>query len=91
MVVVPPSPARLFGPDATGVCCCAPLTPPPPPAPCDPLRPQGPWQKWHIRIGFNGREGLVLHNIGWEENGRVRPVIHRASLAEMAVPYGDPK
>lgn len=48
------------------------------------------WQKWHIRVGFNGREGLVLHNVGWEENGRVRPIIHRASLAEMAVPYGDP-
>ncbi len=48
------------------------------------------WQKWHMRVGFNAREGLVLHNVGWEENGRVRPILHRASLAEMAVPYGDP-
>ena len=23
------------------------------------------WQKWHIRIGFNYREGLVLHNVGY--------------------------
>jgi primary-amine oxidase len=44
-----------------------------------------------MRIGFNPREGLVLHNVGWEEGGRVRPILHRASLVEMAVPYGDPK
>eukprot|EP00775_Hariotina_reticulata_P002821 gene2821-3114_t len=47
------------------------------------------WQKWHLRIGFNGREGLVLHNVGFQDEGRVRPVLHRASLSEMAVPYGD--
>ena len=47
------------------------------------------WQKWNIRVSFNYREGLVLHNVGYEDGGRVRPVIHRASLVEMAVPYGD--
>jgi Cu2+-containing amine oxidase len=49
------------------------------------------WSKWHIRIGFNAREGLVLHNVGYEDAGRLRPVLHRASLAEMAVPYGQPE
>jgi primary-amine oxidase len=51
------------------------------------------WQKWHVRIGFNAKEGLVLHDIGYEDAGppaRVRPIINRASLAEMYVPYGDP-
>lgn len=48
------------------------------------------WQKWQLRVGFNPREGLVLHNIGWEEGDRVRPILYRASLVEMAVPYGDP-
>ncbi|KAL3159938.1 hypothetical protein ABBQ38_010331 [Trebouxia sp. C0009 RCD-2024] len=48
------------------------------------------WQKWHIRTSFNYREGLVLHNVGYEDQGKVRPIIHRASLVEMAVPYGDP-
>ncbi|DBA72671.1 TPA: putative terpene-alkaloid biosynthetic cluster [Trebouxia sp. C0005] len=48
------------------------------------------WQKWHIRTSFNYREGLVLHNVGYEDQGKVRPVVHRASLVEMAVPYGDP-
>jgi primary-amine oxidase len=48
------------------------------------------WQKWHVRIGFNAKEGLVLHDVGYEDKGAVRPIINRASLAEMYVPYGDP-
>ena len=38
------------------------------------VQPEGPsfsingssiaWQKWHMRMSFNHREGLVLHNIG---------------------------
>jgi primary-amine oxidase len=47
------------------------------------------WQRWRFRFSFNGREGLVLHTIGYEDGGRLRPVIHRASLSEMIVPYGD--
>ena len=48
------------------------------------------WQKWSLRIGFNYREGLVLHTVGYEDGGRVRPVAHRLSFAEMVVPYRDP-
>lgn len=48
------------------------------------------WQKWRFRIGFNPREGLVLHTVGYEDGGRVRPVVYRASVSEMFVPYGDP-
>lgn len=48
------------------------------------------WQKWSFQVGFTQREGLVLHTIGYEDQGRVRPIIYRASLAEMTVPYGDP-
>jgi len=48
------------------------------------------WQKWHFRIGFTPREGLVLHTIGYEDGGRIRPVVYRAALSEMVVPYGDP-
>ena len=49
------------------------------------------WQKWRLRLGFTAREGLVLHTIGYEDGGRLRPVIHRASIAELVVPYGDPR
>jgi primary-amine oxidase len=48
------------------------------------------WQKWDLRIGFTPREGLVLHRIGYDEGAGARPLIDRASLSEMFVPYGDP-
>jgi primary-amine oxidase len=48
------------------------------------------WQKWHLRLGFNTREGLVLHTIGYEDKGRLRPILYRASVSELFVPYGDP-
>ena len=43
-----------------------------------------------MRLGFNYREGLVIHTVGYEDAGRVRPVAHRMSFAEMVVPYRDP-
>ena len=45
------------------------------------------WQNWSFRVGFNPREGLVLYTIGYDG----RPVLYRASIAEMMVPYADPK
>ncbi len=44
------------------------------------------WGKWDLRIGFNEREGLTLHQIGFDG----RPIVYRASVAEMVVPYADP-
>jgi primary-amine oxidase len=49
------------------------------------------WQKWRMRVGFTPREGLVLHTISYEDQGRERPVLYRASVADMVVPYGDPR
>jgi primary-amine oxidase len=48
------------------------------------------WQKWGFRVGFTPREGLVLYTVGYEDDGRLRPILYRASLSEMVVPYGDP-
>ncbi|HEX9132472.1 MAG TPA: tyramine oxidase, partial [Ktedonobacteraceae bacterium] len=48
------------------------------------------WQKWDLRLGFTHREGLVLHQVHYEDQGRLRPVVARMSVAEMIVPYGDP-
>ena len=47
------------------------------------------WQKWHFRYTMHPREGLVLQQVGYEDGGRVRPILYRAGLSEMAVPYGD--
>lgn len=64
--------------------------------PIEITQPEGPgftvddhavaWQKWTLRIGFTPREGLVLHQVAYAG----RPILYRASLAEMYVPYGDP-
>ena len=48
------------------------------------------WQKWQLRIGFTPREGLVLHTVAYEDHGTLRPILYRASLTEMFIPYGDP-
>ena len=68
--------------------------------PLEIIQPEGPsftvegnlvrWQKWQLRVGFTGREGLVLHEIAYDDDGCLRGVLYRASLAEMVVPYGDP-
>jgi primary-amine oxidase len=47
------------------------------------------WQDWQLRLGFNHREGLVLHQVGFRDGGRLRSVAHRLSFAEMVVPYRD--
>jgi primary-amine oxidase len=44
------------------------------------------WGKWDLRVGFNEREGLTLHQIAFDG----RPICYRASIAEMVVPYADP-
>ena len=49
------------------------------------------WQKWRFQVGFTPREGLVLYLVRYLDHETVRPVIYRASLAEMFIPYGDPR
>lgn len=45
------------------------------------------WDRWSVVVGFNAREGLTLHDIQYAE----RPVLYRASIVEMVVPYGTPE
>jgi len=70
------------------------------PAPLTIVQPNGPgfqvkdgevtWQKWRFRFALHPREGLVLYQVGYEDGGRLRPVMYRGSVSEMLVPYGDP-
>ena len=67
--------------------------------PIDITMPEGPsfsvdgnnvqWENWKMHIGFNSREGLVLNNVSWRDGDEDRPVLTRASVPEMVVPYGD--
>ena len=36
------------------------------------------WQKWRFRYAMHPREGLVLHTVGYEDEGRLRPILYRA-------------
>jgi primary-amine oxidase len=48
------------------------------------------WNNWGFRIGFNLREGLVLYQVAFDDNGRKRPVLYRASVSEVLTSYADP-
>jgi primary-amine oxidase len=48
------------------------------------------WERWSIRIGFDQREGLVIHDVQFNDDGNWRKIAHRLSIAELVIPYGDP-
>ena len=66
--------------------------------PLEIVQPDGPsftvegnllsWENWRLRVSMDPIEGLVLHQVGWDDGERVRPILHRAALSEMVVPYG---
>ncbi|MEM7273141.1 MAG: primary-amine oxidase [Actinomycetota bacterium] len=68
--------------------------------PLEITQPEGPsfdvdghvitWQNWHVRISVHPIEGLVLHDVRYRDGDRDRPILHRAALSDMVVPYGDP-
>ena len=47
------------------------------------------WQNWEFRVTVHPTNGLVLHQLGYRDNGVLRPILHRAALSDMVVPYGD--
>jgi primary-amine oxidase len=48
------------------------------------------WQGWRFRFALHPREGPVLYQVAFEDGGKPRSILYRASLSEMLVPYGDP-
>jgi primary-amine oxidase len=48
------------------------------------------WQNWSLRLGFNYREGPVIYQVAFDDQGIRRDVAYRMSFAEMVVPYRDP-
>lgn len=45
----------------------------------------------NVGIGFSHREGIALSTITYNDDGTVRPIFYRLSMAEMVVPYGAPE
>ena len=48
------------------------------------------WQRWSMRLGFNYREGPVIYQVRYDDQGERRDIAYRMSFAEMVVPYRDP-
>ena len=44
------------------------------------------WHNWSLRLDFWAREGLILRDVRFDD----RPILGRASMCDMVVPYGDP-
>jgi primary-amine oxidase len=67
--------------------------------PLEITQPEGPsftvdgnhveWENWKLRVGFNAQDGLVLNQVSFRDGDEDRMVLHRASVPEMVVPYGD--
>ncbi|KII94247.1 hypothetical protein PLICRDRAFT_171908 [Plicaturopsis crispa FD-325 SS-3] len=49
------------------------------------------WQKWKMHVAFSHREGIAISTLTYNDNGEIRPIFYRLSLAEMIVPYGAPE
>jgi len=47
------------------------------------------WERWRFRLGHCQREGLVIHDVRFDDNGQERKIAHRMSIAELVIPYGD--
>ncbi|MDB5137307.1 MAG: hypothetical protein JWP37_3910 [Mucilaginibacter sp.] len=48
------------------------------------------WQNWKLRYGVDNREGLVIYDVRYIDNGKERSIMYRGSMPEMVVPYGSP-
>ncbi|MEH2286861.1 primary-amine oxidase [Nostoc sp.] len=49
------------------------------------------WQGWKFRYSMHPRNGLMLYQVTHNDGEKIRPVLYRASLSEMVVPYGNPE
>jgi primary-amine oxidase len=48
------------------------------------------WNNWRFRYGISNREGLIIYQAAFNDNGKWRSVMYRGSMPEMVVNYGSP-
>lgn len=83
---------QVFGPYPPGVVAAAPQMAAAP-QPAGNLRIRGnqiEWMNWRFHAAIHPRDGLLLSLVEYRDGDRRRPVLYRAGLAEIVVPYGDP-
>jgi primary-amine oxidase len=47
------------------------------------------WQNWKFRYILHPRDGLTLYQVTYTDDGVERPILYRAGLSEMVVPYAE--
>lgn len=48
------------------------------------------WQNWNFHFRIDRRVGLIVTNVSYQGDGKLRPILYEGSLSEMFVPYMDP-
>ena len=48
------------------------------------------WGNWRFHVRFEARQGTVISQARWNDNGRERSVLYQGYMSEMFVPYMDP-
>ena len=49
------------------------------------------WQGWHFRVRLDPRVGPVVHQVKFDDGGRLRSIMYEGSISELFVPYMDPE
>ncbi|MGB2034693.1 MAG: primary-amine oxidase [Pseudomonadales bacterium] len=47
------------------------------------------WEGFNFRVSIHPTNGLVLHQLSYQDGDANRSILYRAALSEMVVPYGD--
>ena len=47
------------------------------------------WEGFNFRVSIHPTNGLVLHQLSYQDGDENRSILYRAALSEMVVPYGD--
>lgn len=48
------------------------------------------WQNWQFHFSIDPKAGIVVTNVAYNDNGRLRSILYEGSLSEIFVPYQDP-
>ena len=48
------------------------------------------WQNWHFHFSIDPKVGLIVTNVAYDDNGKLRSILYEGSLSEIFVPYQDP-
>jgi len=48
------------------------------------------WQNWQFHFSIDPKVGVIVTNVAYNDNGKLRSILYEGSLSEIFVPYQDP-